>query len=310
MKRVLIFGSAGFVGNYLIKEFLNHGYMVIGSDKAESQLAEDNNNFKYISADILEEKMVENIISMETPDYIVNLAAISSVGYSWKVPQLTMDVNVKGTLNILEAVKKIHSSSKILLVGSSEEYLISDKELTEDYPVNANNPYGISKVTQEQFAKLYRDEYGMKIITTRTFNHTGIGQADKFVIPSFVKQVVNIQKSGMNGEIKVGNLSAKRDMGDVRDMTSAYRMILESNTTKHIFNVGSGNCYKLSDILDYIISKANVEIEIKIDKAKLRPLDNPVIWCDNSLIKNEIGWTPKYNIYDAIDSMYESLIMM
>lgn len=309
MKKVLIFGCGGFVGEYLKKEFTSHGYSVIGADILPANNSLKNKIEMFYKVDLLEFDEVKKLIFDCMPDYIINLAAVSSVGLSWKIPQRTVDVNVKGSLNILEAVRAAEYAPKILLIGSSEEYSISNTKISEEYPINANNPYGISKVMQEQFAKLYRQEYGMQIITTRTFNHTGIGQPEKFAIPSFVKQAAEIHSSRENGVISVGNLAAKRDLGDIRDMVSAYRMILESNTNKTVFNVGSGNCYSMEEILKYIISLTPHRIEIKIDKDKLRPLDNPIIWCDNSLIRDEIGWKPQYSVFDAINMMFESWIM-
>lgn len=307
MKKVLIFGCGGFVGKYLAEEFFNHGYQVIGTGIGNPTQQVERFVSLYSQGNILDSSFVENLIEEIRPDFIVNLAAISSVGNSWRIPQETISVNVNGTINILESVKKIDIDSKILLIGSSEEYISSDKKINEDFPIIANNPYGISKVTQEHFAKLYRNEYGMKVIITRTFNHTGVGQPVNFAIPSFVKQAANIHNSKSPGIMKVGNLGAYRDLGDVRDMVSAYRMILESDTEEFVFNVGSGNCYCLKDIVEYITSLSGQNIEICIDKDKLRPLDNPIIWCDNSKLKREIGWAPQYTVYDAINLMFEDM---
>lgn len=308
MKTVLIFGCGGFVGKHLVREFAQHGYTVDGSDIVDTDNQQLALMRHYDKTDLLDPTAVEAVIQKSRPDYIINLAAISSVGLSWKIPQKTISVNVNGSLNILEAVRKAQISPKILLVGSSEEYSVSDGKLSEDYPINANNPYGISKVSQEFFAELYRREYGMKIINTRTFNHTGIGQPEAFAIPSFVRQVADIHISGKPGVISVGNLSANRDLGDVRDMASAYRMILESDTEEIVFNVGSGQCHSMEEILHYIISLTPQPIEIRIDPEKIRPIDNPVIWCDNSRLRDEIGWCPQFTIYDTINEMFQYMI--
>lgn len=307
MKTVLIFGYSGFVGGYLSRELLDHGYIVVGSDIVDNTL-EKNQNVKFTKADLLSYEVVKGIIQNSQPDYIVNLAAISSVGMSWSIPQKTININVNGTLNILEAVRELGLNPKILLVGSSEEYDIYDKKINENSDINANNPYGISKVTQEHFSELYRQEYGMNIVNTRTFNHTGFGQPEKFAIPNFVKQVADIHKSGKPGSIYVGNLSAKRDLGDVRDMVCAYRMLLENDTKSKVFNVGSGSCYMMGDILKYIVSLTNQHIDIIVDPDKLRPVDNPIIWCDNSRIQQEIGWKPQYTVKDAINDMFTCYI--
>ena len=124
--------------------------------------------------DILDASLIEQILAKTKPDYLINLAAISSVGLSWNIPQKTMEVNVIGTLNILEAVRKTVPDCKVLLIGSSEEYIQKEEPLKEEDILNANNPYGISKIAAENIAKMYVKRYGIKIICTRSFNHTGV----------------------------------------------------------------------------------------------------------------------------------------
>ena len=303
MSRVLIFGAGGFVGSYLCKEFLNNGYKVSGTDKGEGSALPSEVDF--YKTDLMQADEVEKLIGQIQPDIIVNLAAISSVGASWNMPQTTMAINVIGALNIMEAARKSEKKPRILFVGSSEEYVISENPLDENTQLNANNPYGISKVTQEQFAKLYREQYGLKIYCVRPFNHTGIGQRDSFVLPSFCKQVAEIDKSGKDGKIQVGNLKVKRDFSHVKDVVRAYRMIVESDNCNQIYNVGSGNAYSLEDMLTYIIGLSNQHIEIEVDQNRIRPTDQPVICCDRSLIGKELGWEPQYNVYDALKEMYE-----
>ena len=304
MSRVLIFGAGGFVGSYLCKEFLNNGYKVSGTDKGEGSALPSEVDF--YKTDLMQADEVKKLIGQIQPDIIVNLAAISSVGASWNMPQTTMAINVIGALNIMEASRKSEQKPRILFVGSSEEYVISENPLDENTQLNANNPYGISKVTQEQLAKLYREQYGLKIYCVRPFNHTGIGQRDTFVLPSFCKQVAEIDKSGKDGKIQVGNLKVKRDFSHVKDVVRAYRMIVESDNCNQIYNVGSGNAYSLEDMLTYIIGLSDQNIEIEVDQNRIRPTDQPVICCDRSLIGKELGWEPQYNVYDALREMYES----
>ena len=260
MKDVLIFGAGGFVGSYLSREFIEHGYNVFGSDKVHSAMLPSEVDFE--SADLMDSEAVEKLVNKIGPDIIVNLAAISSVGASWNIPQFTIQVNVVGALNIMEAARKSVKKPKILFVGSSEEYVISDFPMNEDRQLNASNPYGISKVTQEQFAKLYKEQYGLKIFCVRPFNHTGVGQRDSFVLPSFCKQVAEIEKSGNSGKIKVGNLTVKRDFSHVKDIVRAYRMIVESENCDLIYNVGSGTAYSLEDMLQYIIKMSSQKLSL------------------------------------------------
>ena len=302
MKKVLIFGIGGFVGGYLAREFLDCGYVVYGSDKEKTNLISE--EVKFQEGDILDSEQVNQIIEKDSPDIVVNLAAISSVGASWNIPQATISVNVVGALNIMEAARKCSVMPKVMFIGSSEEYAASYAPINEETPLDANNPYGISKMTQERFAQVYRERYGMKIYCVRPFNHTGIGQRDCFVLPSFCKQVADIEKAGKTGVIKVGNLAAERDFSDVRDIVRAYRMIVESEDCSKIYNVGSGRAYSLNELLEYIISLSNQKITIEVDPARVRPIDTPRICCDYSEIEKNLGWKPKYSIFDTLKDIY------
>lgn len=302
-KTVLIFGYSGFVGPYLAKEFIEAGYNVVGSDVAES--TNDLCHIPFKTVDILDFENLKKIIDSLKPNFIINLAAISSVGQSWKMPQTTIEVNVLGALNILEASKSVYPMPKVMFIGSSEEYKQSTLPLTEKSELASNNPYGISKIAQEFFVQSYRKRYGMKIYCVRSFNHTGVGQKETFVIPSFCKQVAEIEKSGKPGVIKVGNLDVFRDFTDVRDVVRAYRMIIEQNDCDTVFNIGSGKAISLKALLDFIISLSKQKITIEIDQQKCRPVDTPYICCDNSLIVSNIGWRPLYSINDTIKGMFK-----
>lgn len=301
MKRVLIFGVGGFVGGYLTKEFQQHGYEVYGSDVVEKHPE----GIPFRKADLLNAEAIAELVAEIHPDAIVNLAAISSVGLSWKIPQTTIQVNVVGVLNILEAARAITPLPKVLFIGSSEEYAESDKPISETSPLNANNPYGISKMTQERFAESYRERYGMKIYCVRAFNHTGVGQNSNFVIPSWCKQVAEISKSGKPGAMRVGNLNVSRDFGNVKDIVRAYRMVLESDDCSVVYNIGTGASVLLKDLLQYIISMSEQPITVEVDPALIRPVDTPYICCDHSLITQKLGWKPQYTLHETVSEMVE-----
>jgi GDP-4-dehydro-6-deoxy-D-mannose reductase len=272
--KVVIVGASGFVGGYLAHELESAGHTVVKADLPE--------------LDLLNASQVEALIASHKPDAVVNLAAISSVGASWKKPDLTISVNVNGTLNLLEAVRKHTPQAKTLLIGSAEEYAVpaGETKLKETDPLEASNPYGISKIAQENFAHLYRKKYGMSIVCTRSFNHTGVGQTTTFALPSFVKQVAEIDRSGKPGKIFVGNLSAWRDFSDVEDVVHVYRMLLENENEFDIYNVGSGIANKIEDLLkDVILKFTLVDIEIVIDPEKVRPVETPYLCADNSRVR-------------------------
>ena len=272
--KVIIVGASGFVGGYLARELESAGHSTVKVDLPEVNL--------------LDAKQVDALVKGAKPDAVVNLAAISSVGTSWKCPADTISVNVNGTLNLLEAIRKHAPHAKTLLIGSAEEYAVpeGEKQLRETDPLEASNPYGISKIAQENFAQLYRKKYGMSIVCTRSFNHTGVGQTTTFALPSFVKQVAAIDKSGKPGQIRVGNLSAWRDFSDVEDVVHVYRMLLENDNEFDTYNVGSGIAHRIEDLLkDVILKFTPVDIEIVVDPEKVRPVETPYLCADNSRIK-------------------------
>jgi GDP-4-dehydro-6-deoxy-D-mannose reductase len=304
MGKVLIFGIGGFVGRYLAQEFVNARYEVHGSDVNQPVTLLEGVGFTKV--DLINAENVLRLVTDINPEMIINLAAISSVGLSWNIPQTTMMVNVVGALNVMEAARKQVLMPKVMFIGSSEEYEVSNKPISEETKLNANNPYGISKMTQEKFAELYREQYGMKVYCVRPFNHTGVGQRDSFVLPSFCKQVAEIEKSGRPGVIKIGNLAARRDFSHVKDIVRAYRLIIENDDIcDQIYNVGSGKAYGLDEMLQFIIGLSNQNIKVEVDPARIRIVDTPVICCDRSLIGRKLGWEPEFSVFDALREMYE-----
>ncbi|WP_296879764.1 GDP-mannose 4,6-dehydratase [Thomasclavelia sp.] len=303
MNKILIIGANGFVGNYIVKEYLKDNYEVIAADLQDS--FKYNYDVYYEKMDILDKKNVEIVIKKWQPDYLINLAAISSVAVSWDIPEKTFNINVIGTVNILESIKKYNKKCKVLLVGSSEEYAPKDIPLTENDKLDANNPYGISKIAQENIAKIYSDRYKLNIICTRSFNHTGPGQLERFVIPDFCKQVALIEKSGKPGKIYIGNLSVYRDISDVRDIAVAYKILLEKHENLFdVFNVGSGNSYQMRKIVSKIISLSTQPIEIVVDSNKIRSVDTPYICCDTSKI-SKFNIKSIYSIDEILYHVYQ-----
>lgn len=301
-KAALIFGVCGFVGRYLIEELKRNGYQIHGSDVIENENASLCET--YTSCDLLDAEAVKEVIKAVKPTHIINLAAISSVGLSWNIPQKTMSVNVNGGLNILEAVKDEVPDAKVLFIGSSEEYVVSDKPINEDTPLNANNPYGISKLAIESFSEIYRKRYGLKVFHVRAFNHTGLGQKNTFVIPSWCMQAAKISAGAGPGTMKVGNTDVVRDLSDVRDIVRAYRMVIESDDCRTVYNIGSGRGTSLKDILDYLQELSAQPIRVEQDPSLFRPSDNPVIICDHSLITEKLGWRPEHDILETVSDLF------
>lgn len=294
-KTALIIGGAGFVGNYLA-EYLHDtcGYFV-NSTKLEQETLQSPYGEVY-NLDILNQTEIENLIKDIKPDCIFHLAAQSSVALSWKRPQLTVDINVKGTVNLLEALKNVEYKGRVLLIGSGEEYgVIKEEEcpITEENLLRPGNIYAATKACQNLLGGIYARAYGLDLMMVRAFNHVGPNQIPQFVVADFCSQVAAIEKGKQTPEIHVGNLSAMRDFTDVRDVVAAYAMIIEKGKTGETYNVGSGKAIAIDEILNRILSFTKEEIKVIIEKEKFRPVDVPIIEADITKLVTDTGWEQK-----------------
>ncbi|MBC2455741.1 GDP-mannose 4,6-dehydratase [Clostridium beijerinckii] len=297
--KALITGINGFVGKYLSKCLLEQGNIVYGT------VIEDNvemENINITQMNLLDKEEVVKAIKTINPDYVYHLAGQSAVGLSWKEPVLTMNVNINGTINLLDAVRENNLNTKVLVIGSSDEYGVIKPEecpISEKHLLNPSSPYAISKMTQEQIAKLYINSYKMNIIMVRAFNHIGPMQNKNFVVSDFASKIAEIEK-GAEAVIRVGNLESFRDFTDVRDIVRGYTMLMENGKIGEVYNIGSGKAHKIQDILDILLSLSTTKIKVEIDPERLRPSDVPIIQCDNSKIKAHVNWIPEYDIKNTL----------
>ena len=302
--KALITGVDGFVGKYLSEYLLKQKYEVYGTTISEKY---KNEKIKIYKMNLLDEKEVNKVIKMIKPDKIFHLAGQSAVGLSWEKPVLTVNINVNGTLNLLEAVRNYSKDSKILIVGSSDQYgPIKPEEcpIKESKIQNPQSPYGVSKKAQEEMCKLYVNAYHTNIIMVRAFNHIGAGQSTNFVVADFASKIAQIEK-GSEPVLKVGNLESFRDFTDVRDIVRGYSLLLEKGKIGEIYNIGSGKEVKVSEILKKLVSMSKKEIKIEIDPNKFRPVDVPLVVCDNSKIKKDTGWETEFLINDTSEEVLE-----
>lgn len=303
----LIIGGAGFVGNYLFDHLQNDCGWIVTVTKLENEVIEQE-NVSIHNLDILNKQAITELLQEVRPDYIFHLAAQSSVSLSWKNPALTVDVNVKGSVNVLEAVRELDYKPRILLIGSGEEYghiLPNETPVTEDNITRPGNIYAATKTCQNMIGKIYADAYQMDIVMVRAFNHIGPKQSPLFVVADFCKQVAEIEKGLHEPVIKVGNLSVKRDFTDVRDVVRAYSLLIQKGKAGETYNVGSGKAIAIEDILKLILSHSTSEITIVVDPAKLRPIDVTIIEADIRKLQECTGWrksiTLKETIIDALE---------
>lgn len=292
MKKALIIGAAGFVGNYLIDHIQKNCIWSIAVTKMPHEKI-DNSNVEVFDLDILDRNAVSGLLEKVRPDYIFHLAAQSSVALSWKNPDLTVDVNIKGSLHVLDAIRDLDYKPRVLLIGSGEEYghvRPNEVPIIEDNVSRPGNLYAATKACQNMIGKIYADAYKMDIMSVRAFNHIGPNQAPLFVVADFCKQVAEIEAGQREPIMKVGNLSAKRDFTDVRDVVRAYVMLMESGKSGETYNVGSGNAVEIAAILNQIVALSDAEIKVEVDPNKLRPVDVPIIEADITKLAECCGW--------------------
>lgn len=239
---------------------------------------------------------------MHEPEAVIHLAAQASVPKSWEAPDLTYQVNVLGTSNLLEALKMTRHA-KTLLVGSAQVYGMVELErpLRETDPLQPNSPYAVSKVCQELLGRLYFSEFGIPILMSRAFNHTGPGQRSEFAIGSFCSQIAALEAGRADMRMRVGPLNPVRDFLDVRDVVDAYRLLIEAGVAGETYNVSSGRGYPIGDLLEILLKASEVGAHVTLEEDKNpRPGDSRILIGDNSKIRSAIGWQPRIPIRQSL----------
>ena len=301
MKKGLVIGAAGFVGRYLVKEMCNNEIETFVTKLPHEKFTEGFVNV--YDLDILDKDAIVNILYEIQPDYIFHLAAQSSVGVAWKNPLLTVDVNIKGSINVMDAVRELFYKPRVLLIGSGEEYGYIKPEETpipEDNLLRPGNIYAATKACQNMIGSIYAKAYDMDLMMVRAFNHIGPGQAPLFVVSDFCKQVAEIEKGIREPVIMVGNLAAKRDFTDVRDVVKAYVKLIKQGNPGETYNVGSGSAQEIRQILEKVIAMSDVDIKIETDSNKIRPVDVPIIEADITKLNILTGWKPEISVEQTI----------
>jgi GDP-4-dehydro-6-deoxy-D-mannose reductase len=238
---------------------------------------------------------VQRLLEDVAPDFIFHLAAVAKVGGSWRDPWPVLQNNIRGQLNLLHALVKLEVSPRVLVIGSNEEYgLVQPQELplTEHTPLRPNSPYGVSKVAQDMLGLQYHLSYQLPIVRVRPFNHLGPRQAPGFVAPDFAQQIAQIEVGQRPPRMRVGNLKARRDFTDVRDMVRAYYLAITQGAPGEVYNIGSGQSHAIQELLDVLLSYSQAQIIVEPDPERMRPSDVPDVRCDASKFRALTGWEP------------------
>ncbi|MDD4858357.1 MAG: GDP-mannose 4,6-dehydratase [Candidatus Krumholzibacteria bacterium] len=332
--RSLITGACGFVGSYLASELASAGHEVIATDVNEFPADEGadrrrsgaeapwrpafGREIAYRRCDILDADAVKALIADTRPDNVFHLAAQSSAARSLEEPRLTLETNVFGTLNVLEGVRRLapvcpgaetrSGKIRILSVGSCEEYgrrSPGEMPLGEKSPVEPASPYAVSKAAQTMLAMQYARSFGLDVVATRSFSHTGPAQSERFVLPSFARQCAEIKAGKRPPVVKVGNIGVVRDFLDVRDVVRAYRMMADEVDGTGVYNVCSGRGLKLADALDILVRFSGASARIEQDSALARPADIEVLVGDNAKLRRACGWEPRHSTETMLQALFE-----
>jgi len=301
--RVFITGIAGFAGSHLAELCLANGDRVFGTrlpGTGVDNLRDIRRDVKLVTVDLLNMKKLMAGLRDTKPQWIVHLAASTSVGESFDDPATTIHNNVAGTLSLLEAIRREPTVRKnierILVIASSEVYgrvKPSQIPLDETTPLQPVNPYGASKAAAEMVAMTYRESFGLPITHVRASNHTGPRQRPGFVVPDFCASIARLERKSGKRVIKVGNLSARRDFSDVRDIVRGYRLIADKGKVGTVYHLGSGRARTVKSVLDSLLKMATVPITVATDPKKLRPVEVPLLRPDISRARREVGFRPE-----------------
>jgi len=300
--KVLITGITGFGGSHLAEYALAQGAEVYGtvrwrSDRAN--IAHLHGDIVLLDCDLTDTSATAQVILEARPDRIFHLAAQAFVPTSWRAPAGTLTTNVIAALHLFEAVRAWGESPPILNVSSSEVYgLVRPDEVpvTEDAPLRPLSPYAVSKAVQDLLGYQYYRSYGLRIVRTRTFNHSGPRQHDAFAIPNFARQIADCEAGQREPVIHVGNLESRRDFTDVRDVVRAYWLALEHGVPGEAYNICSGQAHTMQEVLDILLSLATVPITVQPDPKRMRPSDVPLVLGDPHRFQIATGWQPEISL--------------
>ena len=301
-KRFLITGFSGFVGRHFLHYLYdkNEEMEIFGIDirkpAFDVSVYADRLHIQFEEVNLLNRDELKSVIERFRPQYILHLASFSSVAFSWQHPEESFVNNTNIFLNMTGVLKELGLPCRVLSIGSSEEYgnvMAEQLPLRESMQLQPVSPYAVARVSQEMLSKVFVDSYHLDIILTRSFNHIGPWQDERFVVPSFIRRILNIKDEGLSeGTIETGDTTIVRDFVDVRDVVNAYYMLLMDGTPGEIYNICSGTGIALADIIDQVADIVGIKVHTKVNPEYVRPNDNRVVIGSHDKLTTELGWQP------------------
>ena len=303
-KKAFITGVTGFVGRFLAAHLNAEGYKVFGIDRWPTCGWP---GISYVEGDILNTAILAQQFASIRPDRIFHLAGVSIPSEADKSPQYALNINIMGAVSVLDAALQSCASSRILLVGSSKQYgeVSTDEALSEETPCAATNFYGISKYAAELCGMQYMRQHGMDIRFTRSFNHTGPGQSERFVCADWARQAAAIELGKAEPHIRVGDTAPAVDFTDVRDVVRAYALVLDKGAKGGVYNVCSGKAAPLREILSAVVGKCGRKIRVDQDASRIKAHKTRQMTVgDHSKLTRATGWEPEIPLSKTLDDIY------
>jgi len=307
--RIVVTGASGFVGRWFCEVARAAGHELIGLAH-EPEAPEADGIAWRTGFDLRDGAVVERTLREAEPDAVVHLAAVSSVGQSWRDVGATLETNLLGTTHLLRAAMAQERAVDLLLVGSAEVYGAAGTEaepLREECALAPANPYAATKAAQEMLALGLRELLPGRVILTRSFPHTGPGQAPNFVIPNWTRQLVELRARG-GGTLEVGDTSVVRDIADVRDVAAAYLALLESEQADGVYNVCTGRGHALSDVLAALQELVGVEADVRVDPSRLRPTEIRSLIGSPARLQAATGWQPQRELRQTLADVVTDIV--
>lgn len=303
--RILVTGAGGFVGPHLLAELINAGHEPVALDR---NAGGSEAPCHFVAADLGDSPQVEKVLRDVRPDAIIHLAAWSHVGHSWKAPAEVYRANTVNTISLYDCASRLLGpDARFLHVSSADVYAPAGPEelpLTEKSPARATSPYSASKLAAEEALRLLRVNGGARLAVVRAFNHIGPGQAPTFVCPVFARQVAEIE-AGVRKKMTHGNLGARRDFTDVRDMVRAYRHVIEASSPAPLYVASSGRAVAIGQIAETLFRLAGIEPRMEKDPALFRPVDTMELRGDSSLLHRDFGWQAEISLETTLADILE-----
>ena len=295
-------GAAGFAGSHVLDLLTRSGSRVVAWHRPGRVAPADRPGVEWQPVDVTDAQAVWSAIASAKPHSIYHCAAEAHVARSLGKTESTFRINVLGTHHVLEGLRRAELRAKLVVPSSAMVYASSAEPLDEDHPLGPQGPYAVSKLAQEMTAQRGRAD-GQHIAIARAFNHVGPRQDPFFAASGFARRIADIEAGKWEPEIAVGNLDARRDIHDVRDTVRAYQLILEHGADGRTYNVCSGRAIQIGALLDKLLAHARVPIKIRVDPARYRPSDVPLLVGDPTRLQTELGWLPEIPLDQTLDDL-------